>query len=279
MPGPGGLRRRGDLRRRQGDPRVDGPVARHPRRRRAGPGHHRRRGAGPLGRGEGRRRRAGRADRRHRQGRQPRHDGRRRPRARDRPVDGDHRRATGKILTAGGDRLPRALHLSTVDGDGAGVRADHADRRRHRARPRAARPPRSRPARGTWAGCWPRWTASRSTSCCWARETPSRPTACASSSPAGAGGFKLHEDWGTTPAAIDACLRVADESGVQVAIHTDTLNEAGFVESTVDAIARPVDQRLPHRGRRRRARAGHHPRGGRCRTSCRRRPTRRARTP
>lgn len=52
----------------------------------------------------------------------------------------------------------------------------------------------------------------------------------------GAGGFKLHEDWGTTPAAIDACLRVADSSGVQVAIHTDTLNEAGFLESTVDAI-------------------------------------------
>jgi urease subunit alpha len=54
---------------------------------------------------------------------------------------------------------------------------------------------------------------------------------------AGAGGFKLHEDWGTTPAAIDACLRIADETGVQVAIHTDTLNESGFVESTVDAIA------------------------------------------
>ncbi|MFC0547022.1 urease subunit alpha [Kutzneria chonburiensis] len=52
----------------------------------------------------------------------------------------------------------------------------------------------------------------------------------------GAGGFKLHEDWGTTPAVIDAALRVADRSGVQVAIHTDTLNEAGFVESTVDAI-------------------------------------------
>ncbi|MDQ2584503.1 urease subunit alpha [Saccharothrix yanglingensis] len=52
----------------------------------------------------------------------------------------------------------------------------------------------------------------------------------------GAGGFKLHEDWGTTPAAIDACLRVADESGVQVAIHTDTLNEAGFLESTLEAI-------------------------------------------
>jgi urease subunit alpha len=54
---------------------------------------------------------------------------------------------------------------------------------------------------------------------------------------AGAGGFKLHEDWGTTPAAIDACLRVADASGVQVNIHTDTLNEAGYVQSTLDAIA------------------------------------------
>ncbi|GLY06234.1 urease subunit alpha [Actinoplanes sp. NBRC 101535] len=53
----------------------------------------------------------------------------------------------------------------------------------------------------------------------------------------GAGGFKLHEDWGTTPAAIDACLSVADASGVQVAIHTDTLNEAGFVEETLRAIA------------------------------------------
>jgi urease subunit alpha len=52
----------------------------------------------------------------------------------------------------------------------------------------------------------------------------------------GAGGFKLHEDWGTTPAAIDACLRVADASGVQVSIHTDTLNEAGFVQDTLAAI-------------------------------------------
>jgi urease subunit alpha len=53
---------------------------------------------------------------------------------------------------------------------------------------------------------------------------------------AGASGFKLHEDWGTTPAAIDACLTVADASGVQVSIHTDTLNEAGYVESTLAAI-------------------------------------------
>jgi urease subunit alpha len=53
----------------------------------------------------------------------------------------------------------------------------------------------------------------------------------------GASGFKLHEDWGSTPAAIDACLRVADETGVQVALHSDTLNEAGFVEQTIGAIA------------------------------------------
>ncbi|MFN8075518.1 MAG: urease subunit alpha [Kineosporiaceae bacterium] len=53
----------------------------------------------------------------------------------------------------------------------------------------------------------------------------------------GASGFKLHEDWGTTPAAIDACLTVCDAAGVQAAIHTDTLNEAGYVETTLAAIA------------------------------------------
>ena len=52
---------------------------------------------------------------------------------------------------------------------------------------------------------------------------------------AGAVGLKLHEDWGTTPAAIDCCLGVADELDVQVAIHTDTLNESGFVEDTIGA--------------------------------------------
>ena len=52
---------------------------------------------------------------------------------------------------------------------------------------------------------------------------------------AGAMGLKLHEDWGTTPSAIDTCLSVADEMDVQVAIHTDTLNESGFVEHTIKA--------------------------------------------
>ncbi len=54
---------------------------------------------------------------------------------------------------------------------------------------------------------------------------------------AGACGLKLHEDWGTTPAAIDCCLTVADQFDVQVCIHSDTLNEAGFVEDTIRAIA------------------------------------------
>ena len=53
---------------------------------------------------------------------------------------------------------------------------------------------------------------------------------------AGAMGLKLHEDWGTTPAAIDCCLSVAEEHDVQVAIHTDTLNESGFVEDTIAAL-------------------------------------------
>ncbi len=52
---------------------------------------------------------------------------------------------------------------------------------------------------------------------------------------AGAAGLKLHEDWGTTPAAIDCCLQVGDEYDVQVMIHTDTLNESGFVEDTIAA--------------------------------------------
>ncbi len=57
---------------------------------------------------------------------------------------------------------------------------------------------------------------------------------------AGAIGLKLHEDWGTTPATIDTCLSVADQYDVQVAIHTDTLNEAGFVEATIAAFKNRV---------------------------------------
>jgi urease subunit alpha len=59
--------------------------------------------------------------------------------------------------------------------------------------------------------------------------------ALASQVKAGAMGLKLHEDWGTTPKAIDTCLKVADDFDVQVAIHTDTLNESGFVDNTINA--------------------------------------------
>ncbi len=63
----------------------------------------------------------------------------------------------------------------------------------------------------------------------------SSPAALREQIEAGAIGLKLHEDWGTTPAAIDTCLSIADEYDVQAAIHTDTLNEAGFVEDTIAA--------------------------------------------
>ncbi len=63
----------------------------------------------------------------------------------------------------------------------------------------------------------------------------SRPEALRQQIEAGAIGMKLHEDWGTTPAAIDTCLSVAEETDTQVAIHTDTLNESGFVEDTIAA--------------------------------------------
>jgi urease subunit alpha len=63
----------------------------------------------------------------------------------------------------------------------------------------------------------------------------SKPAALVEQVKAGACALKLHEDWGTTPAAIDCCLSVADDHDVQVMIHTDTLNESGFVEDTIKA--------------------------------------------
>src|SRR3984957_19960672 len=68
-----------------------------------------------------------------------------------------------------------------------------------------------------------------------AKGNASQPNALIEQIEAGACGLKLHEDWGTTPAAIDCCLSVADAHDIQVAIHTDTLNESGFVEDTIAA--------------------------------------------
>ncbi len=67
-----------------------------------------------------------------------------------------------------------------------------------------------------------------------------QPNALVEQVEAGAMGLKLHEDWGTTPAAIDTCLSVADDYDIQVAIHTDTLNESGFVEDTIAAFKNRV---------------------------------------
>ena len=95
---------------------------------------------------------------------------------------------------------------------------------------------------------------------------------------AGAIGLKLHEDWGTTPAAIDNCLAVADKMDVQVAIHTDTLNESGFVEArsrrSRAAPSTPITPKARAAATRRTSSAC-----AASRTCCRRRPTRRGPTP
>jgi urease subunit alpha len=90
---------------------------------------------------------------------------------------------------------------------------------------------------------------------------------------AGAAGFKLHEDWGSTPAAIDACLSAGERWGIQTAIHTDTLNEAGYLESTVAPFT-PTTPKAPAAAMR--PTSSPSPRTPTC---CRPRPTRRGRTP
>ena len=144
--------------------------------------------------------------------------------------------AEGKILTAGGfdahihficpQQVEDALHsgLTTMLGGGTG------------------------PAHGTLATtCTPGpWHIARMLQAADAfpmnlafagKGNASLPAALEEQVLAGACALKLHEDWGTTPAAIDCCLRVADAMDVQVMIHTDTLNESGFVEHTIAAIA------------------------------------------
>lgn len=143
--------------------------------------------------------------------------------------------AEGKILTAGGidahihfispQQVWEALYsgVTTMIGGGTG------------------------PAEGTKATtCTPgAWYIARMLEACEAfplnfgflgKGNSSRPEALAEQLEAGALGLKLHEDWGTTPATIDTALSIADDYDVQVAIHTDTLNESGFVETTLAAL-------------------------------------------
>jgi urease subunit alpha len=142
--------------------------------------------------------------------------------------------AEGKIVTAGGidshihficpQQVEHALYsgVTTLLGGGTG------------------------PAHGTLATtCTPGpWHLRRMLQACeafpvniglYGKGNASRPEALEEMVRAGACGLKLHEDWGTTPAAIDCCLAVADQLDVQVTLHTDTLNESGFVESTIAA--------------------------------------------
>ena len=164
----------------------------------------------------------------------------------------------GKILTAGA--VDCHVHLI----------ARRSSRRRCRpasprssaaapARPRAPRPRRSRPAPGTSARMLRgAGRLARQRGAAGQGQHGVARRRCASSCVAGASGFKLHEDWGTTPAAIDACLRVCDAEGVQAAIHTDTLNEAGLRRVHAGRDRRAVDPHVPHRGRGRRPRPRHH---------------------
>ena len=86
----------------------------------------------------------------------------------------------------------------------------------------------------------------------------SKPAALVEQVKAGACALKLHEDWGTTPAAIDCCLSVADDHDIQVMIHTDTLERIGLRRGHDQGLQGPHHPRFPHRGRGRRPCARHH---------------------
>ena len=184
----------------------------------------------------------------------------------------------GMIVTAGG--IDSHIHFicpQQID-EALMSRRHHDDRRRHRP---GARAPSRRPARRA------RGTSTRMLEAAEAfpmnlgflgKGNASLPEPLREQVEAGAIGLKLHEDWGTTPAAIDNCLAVADEMDVQVAIHTDTLNESGFVEDTIARVQGPHD---PHLSTPKARAAATRPTSSRCaarRTCCRRRPTRRGRT-
>jgi urease subunit alpha len=140
----------------------------------------------------------------------------------------------GKILTAGGidshihficpQQVEEALASGITTMVGGGTGPGHRHLRHHlHARPLASR---AHAAGGRGLADEPRLRRQGQRQPAQALEEMIR---------AGASCLKLHEDWGTTPAAIDCCLSVADRFDVQVMIHTDTLNESGFVEDTIAA--------------------------------------------
>ncbi len=164
----------------------------------------------------------------------------------------------GRIVTAGG--IDAHIHFicpQQID-EALYVRRHHDDRRRHRPGRRHQRHHlHARPLAHRRA-CCRRPTACRSTSASSARATPRRPSALVEQIAAGACGLKLHEDWGTTPAAIDCCLAVADEHrrpGRDPHRHAERVRLRRGHDRRLQG---PHHPRLPHRGRRRRPRARHH---------------------
>ena len=169
--------------------------------------------------------------RRDRQGRQSRHPARRHHHHRSRHRDHRRRRQDPHRRRL---RYPHPFHLPAAGRGSADVRRHLDARRRHRT------------GAGTIATtCTPGpWHIARMIQAADAfpvnlgfagKGNASRPAALEEMVKAGACALKLHEDWGTTPAAIDCCLSVADDYDMQVMIHTDTLNESGFVEDTIKA--------------------------------------------
>ena len=155
-------------------------------------------------------------------------------------VDIDHRPGHRNHLLrrqhrhGGRHRQPHPLHLPAADRGGAGLGRHHHDGRRHRPGHRHLR-------HHLHAGAVEHRAHAAGGRCVsmnlgfLGKGNASLPAALHEQVNAGAIGLKLHEDWGTTPAAISNCLDVAEETDTQVAIHSDTLNESGFVENTIAA--------------------------------------------
>jgi hypothetical protein len=141
----------------------------------------------------------------------------------------------GKNCHGRRNRCARSFYLSAACGDRAFRRPDHADWRRHGSRHRHRRHHLHARRLGICTACSNPRMAFPSTWDFLGKGNASFPAPLREQIEAGAIGLKLHEDWGTTPAAIDCALSVAEEYDVQVAIHTDTINEAGFVQDSIRA--------------------------------------------
>ena len=168
---------------------------------------------------------------RDRQSRQPRHPARRR--YRDRAGDRSDRRR-GPHRHRRRHQLAHPLHLPAA-GRG-GILQRHHDNARGRHRPRCRH--RGNDLHAGPVAFGPDMQAAEGLPVnlgFFGKGNASDPRALVEMVEAGACGLKLHEDWGTTPAAIDTCLAVAEQLDIAVAIHTDTLNESGFVEDTIAA--------------------------------------------